>query len=393
MREQNPSSSQALQVRVPGKLIIAGEYAILEPHHQAVVIAVDRFVTATIRSTDEHKVSLPSLGLRDITWRYTPRQGVSFASTDPRLHFIGRAMTIAHAYLSRKGITLAPYELTIESELDDPSGRKYGLGSSGAVVVAAVAAVLNLFCAEMGDDTGLARRAGTAVDPELLYKLAAIAHFQAQGSGSGVDVAASAYGGWLRYASFQPNWLAERLAYYANAEECCQLVDEPWPFFVARPLTPPSELRLCIGWTGAPASTGPLVKQIKAYQQQNPAPFNRFLTESTAAVSELIQSLEAGSITGAIAALAHNRAALAKLGTDSGVPIETPALADLHHTAQRYGGAGKPSGAGGGDCGVALLPDERHIPELYQDWRYAGIEPLPLQVSINGAAVVYEKKN
>jgi phosphomevalonate kinase len=363
----------ALQIRVPGKLIIAGEYAILEPHHQAVVIAVDRFVTAAIHSSDEQKVSLPSLGLKNVTWQYTADQGMSFGSTDPRLHFIGRAMTIAHAYLSRQGIALAPYELTIESELDDPSGRKYGLGSSGAVVVAAVAAVLHLLWGER------------ELAPELLFKLAAIAHFQAQGSGSGVDVAASAYGGWLRYASFQPDWLAGRLAQCA---EPSLLVDEPWPFFVACPLTPPADLRLCIGWTCSPASTGPLVKRIRAYQQQQPDAFERFLEESTGAVDELIQSLEDGSVTGAIAALAHNRAALARLGSDAGVPIETPALAELHRLAQAYGGAGKPSGAGGGDCGVALLPDEQHIPALYRDWQCAGIEPLPLKVSGSGAVVV-----
>lgn len=363
----------ALQIRVPGKLIIAGEYAILEPHHQAVVIAVDRFVTATIRSSDEQKVSLPSLGLINVTWQYTADQGMSFGSTDSRLHFIGRAMTIAHAYLSRQGIALAPYELTIESELDDPSGRKYGLGSSGAVVVAAVAAVLHLLCGER------------ELAPELLFKLAAIAHFQAQGSGSGIDVAASAYGGWLRYASFQPDWLAGRLAQCA---EPSLLVDEPWPFFVACPLTPPSDLRLCIGWTGSPASTGPLVKQIRSYQQQQPDAFERFLEETTEAVDELIQSLEDGSVTGAIAALAHNRVALARLGSDAGVPIETPALAELHRIAQAYGGAGKPSGAGGGDCGVALLPDERHIPALYRDWQRAGIDPLSLKVSDRGATVV-----
>ena len=38
-----------IQVKAPGKLYIAGEYAVTEPGYKSVLIAVDRFVTAAIK--------------------------------------------------------------------------------------------------------------------------------------------------------------------------------------------------------------------------------------------------------------------------------------------------------------------------------------------------------
>ena len=37
-----------IQVKAPGKLYIAGEYAVTEPGYKSVLIAVNRFVTASI---------------------------------------------------------------------------------------------------------------------------------------------------------------------------------------------------------------------------------------------------------------------------------------------------------------------------------------------------------
>ena len=47
-----------IQVKAPGKLYIAGEYAVTEPGYKSVLIALDRFVTATIEEADNIKVPL-----------------------------------------------------------------------------------------------------------------------------------------------------------------------------------------------------------------------------------------------------------------------------------------------------------------------------------------------
>ena len=42
-----------IQAKAPGKLYIAGEYAVTEPGYKSVLIAVDRFVTAAIEASNE----------------------------------------------------------------------------------------------------------------------------------------------------------------------------------------------------------------------------------------------------------------------------------------------------------------------------------------------------
>lgn len=86
------------------------------------------------------------------------------------------------------------YNLQIESDLDDKkTGKKYGLGSSAAVTVAAVRALCKWY--------GL-----TLTTPELC-KLAIIASSLVKKSGSGGDVAASTYGGWVMYRAYNREWL------------------------------------------------------------------------------------------------------------------------------------------------------------------------------------------
>ena len=42
-----------IQVKAPGKLYIAGEYAVTEPGYKSVLIALNRFVTATIEPSTQ----------------------------------------------------------------------------------------------------------------------------------------------------------------------------------------------------------------------------------------------------------------------------------------------------------------------------------------------------
>ena len=75
-----------------------------------------------------------------------------------------------------------------------------------------------------------------------------------------------------------------------------------------------------------------------------------------------------------------NRDLLVKLASFSGLNIETPLLKTLIETASDLGGAAKTSGAGGGDCGIALLTDTNQVSTLINRWQAAGIEPLAFNV-------------
>ncbi|MEB3330561.1 MAG: phosphomevalonate kinase [Candidatus Sericytochromatia bacterium] len=356
-----------LRLRVPGKLMLAGEYAVLEPHQPALVVAVDRYVEAVLARAEAFTVSLPGYDMMAVGFEPGPG-GLAFASDDPRLRFVGEALAVALAAVGRP---VPPFSLTLHSGLDDAQGRKFGLGGSAAAVVAVVAAVLNAF-------------EGPAA-PMRVFKAAAVAHLRAQGGGSGADVAAATFGGWLRYASFNPTWLAGRLA---RGGPLAELLAEAWPFLSVERLSPlPRDLRLCVGWTGEPASTQALLPRVAEVRTRAPQAYEDFLGASRAAVEHLTAGLQSANRFRALDALRRNGAALRRLGEVAAVPIVTPALQRLIDAAEEAGGAGKSSGAGGGDCGVALVFGEVEALRLEAAWLAAGIVPLRLGTSDAGVAV------
>ncbi|MCB6745912.1 hypothetical protein, partial [Anaerostipes hadrus] len=79
-----------------------------------------------------------------------------------------------------------------------------------------------------------------------IFKLAAVAHLKTQGNGSGADLAASVYGGMLKYAAFRPDWIFSRLEAGCTISE---LLAETWPHFAISKLELPPGLIFCTGWT------------------------------------------------------------------------------------------------------------------------------------------------
>ncbi|PAV28186.1 phosphomevalonate kinase [Virgibacillus profundi] len=365
-----------MTIKVPGKLMIAGEFAVLEPHHNLVVMAVDRFVYATLQQSSENGLSLQDFKLHDLNWEYIDNN-VKVFSDDTRIRFVEDSMAIAMNYLREKDITPTPFRLSIKSELDDASGVKYGLGSSAAVVTSVITAILKKF---LNNDPTAA----------LVFKLAAISHVKTQGNGSGADVAASSYGGFLQYSSFQAEWLRD--AYY-NTNTLLELLEKDWTYFSVQPLELPDNVYVCIGWTGKPASTKKLVNEILKLKLDNPAQFQQFLTSSDIAVAKFIQGMKEQNTPVLLEGVKENRRALATVGNNANVEIETPLLTKLCDLAEQYGGAGKPSGAGGGDCGIAFMPSKQEANDLMQAWEQAGIKPLTLKVNPHGASIVQDEKD
>ncbi|WP_226037292.1 phosphomevalonate kinase [Aquibacillus saliphilus] len=365
------------QISVPGKLFIAGEYAVLEPGHQAVVIAVDRYITATIKNRSEgNKLSLPQLGLLDVTWSGYGGKA-NYSVSDQRLRFIQNTISLVDQYLQEKSVELRPFELNVTSELDDKdSGRKYGLGSSAAVVVGVVTAMLHYYSEKKSH-----------ISTELIFKLSAIAHLRTQGSGSGADIAASVFGGWIKYSSFQPDWIFNQLKQGVSIGE---LIEKPWPKLLIDKITPPKQLNLCVGWTRTAAATAPMINKIKGLRDLSPTLYSKFLQESSTAVANLVRGFEEDDCLVAIDSLKENRDALIKLSDVADGTIETPMLTKLVLVAEKYG-SGKSSGAGGGDCGVAFVKGNSQVEQLHSAWKQATILPLDLTVSQSGASVVDTK--
>lgn len=356
--------TKELTVKTPGKLMVAGEFAVLEPYQKLVVMAVDRFVFTTIAASEQNVVDLLSFDMHHLTWELQGNH-VVFDTEDSRLTFIQAALETTFIYLHEKNMNTKPFAISIRSELDDEvSGAKYGLGSSAAVVTSLVKAILT-YCLESKPDN------------ELVFKLASIAHVRTQGNGSGADIAASTYGGVLAYTSFQADWLLDELA---HAKDMVSLVEKQWRYLSIQPMTFPTEVAISVGWTGKPASTKNLVNDILSLKKTSPNQYAAFLEHSRVAVAKIVQGMQENHVAVFLAGITENRYALAKLGEDAAVDIETEKLAQLSDIAEQYGGAGKLSGAGGGDCGLAFVEKEVNVRAMHKAWEDAGIQLLQIHV-------------
>lgn len=372
---QEPKSSAA---SAPGKLYIAGEYAVVEHGHPAILVAVDRMLTVRITEHDTSADQAQPFGVdpvgrihsaghpeASVTWRRRAGRAV------PDLEQPGAAFVLAviHAVeelAQQQSRALKVYDVNIESELDDASGSKYGLGSSAAVTVAMVKALTSFYELEL--------------TPIQQYKLAFVAASRAQKVGSGGDLAASLLGGCIRFTAVDRQWVTNRLQDTALSA----LIDMPWPgLSIARlrVFEPSSTLRLMVGWTGSPASTSSLVGHV---QQQSAAEHERmyqdFLTGSDACVDALAQALAADDEQAVIACVRQARKLLQELSLFTGVTIETPSLRNLIDVAERHGAAAKSSGAGGGDCGIAIAGPGADAAAIRQGWQQKDIVPLDLSV-------------
>ncbi len=363
MGEGLTMKARSYKIETPGKLLIAGEYAVTEPKQPGIVVAVNRYITVQIEESDHNSIDLPQLGLACVSWEYNNEQ-VRFAIDDHRLRFIHHALQVVYRYLAGQR---TPVHLTVSSELDDTSGKKYGLGSSAAIVVAVITAMLK-------------QQQGSESSKDVIFKLAAIAHFQTQGNGSCADIAASTYGGWLYYIAFDGDWLIDQLS---QQVPICELTSMKWPMFCVEQIILPTDLQFCVGWTGEAAATAPMVDNIRRFKRKDTHAYQIFLDNSSSAVHDIVRGCKENNIPRILDGVARNRSVLCSISQLANVQIETPKLAKLAEIGTRYG-QGKSSGAGGGDCGIAFVEGEEKALQLKQAWEDAGIKPLNLLPSSRG---------
>lgn len=351
-----------VEASAPGKLYIAGEYAVVEPGHPAILVAVDQFLTVRVEETSETG-SIQSFQYSDVPLRWRRENGeMVLDKRENPFHYLLAAIDQTEKFVKESGQDLSVYHLTVESELDSSSGLKYGLGSSAAVTVGTVRALLKYYGIEDKDD--------------IVFKLSSLAHLSLDSNGSFGDIAAATYTGWLAYCSFDRHWVREQSSHHTISE----MIQMNWPKMNVERLTPPPHLRLLIGWTGSPASTTQLVDQVKKKREAKESSYETFLIESKKCVEDMIEAFRENNLQNIQLEIRRNRQLLKKMSERTGVSIETPALSNLCDFAEVFHGAAKSSGAGGGDCGIALFDQKAGLLDLVTRWENNGITLLPLQV-------------
>jgi mevalonate kinase len=274
-----------------GKVILLGEHAVVYGV-PALAAGIDRGAVAEVTRAE-------AAGSRSV------------------LHLGGRAIVAdasaeddaARAFAALLGEDADPVAVTASSDLP-PGG---GLGSSAALGVAIARAVEEL----AGPESDAAGREARALDRALAWER--VFH----GNPSGIDTYAAAHGGTFRFVRGAP----------------------------AVPVRPAADLWLCVGLSGASASTRVMVEGLGRLFQRKPEVQRRSIDAVAALVRNAALAIEAGDLVGLGKLMDLNQMVLA------GLFLSTEALESLCALAREAGALGaKLTGSGGGGAVIALVP-------------------------------------
>jgi len=322
------------QVQTGGKLYLAGEYAVLTPGYGAVIQFIPIYLSATIQEANTYQFVSDLFGYKvDLT-------------PNKEYALIQETIQLMEEWLKDQGIAPKPLDLHLRGTLGE-EGKKYGIGSSGSVVLLVIKAMAALYEIDLS--------------PDLLFRLAAVVLVQRGDNGSMGDLACIAYEDLIYYQSFDRAWLHEVL----TSQPLSQVLDLDWNYQI-RVIQPAVSYDFLVGWTKEPAISSDLIRQIKGAIKED------FLKESQTAVKNLEKGLREGNqreIEASIQRADQNLKSLNHL-------IYTPALNVLQQATDGLTACAKSSGAGGGDCGIALSFDPVETQTLIDRWKEQDIEVI-----------------
>ena len=321
-------------VKTCGKLYWAGEYAILEPGQLALIKAIPIYMTAEIKTSNNYRL-------------YSDMFSYSVdLRPDSSYVLIQETVALVKEYLTAQGVELQPFSLDIRGKMER-EGKKFSLGSSGSVVVLVIKAMLAFY--------------ERPADRDLLFKLASAVLLKRGDNGSMGDIACIVSEDLVFYQSFD----REKVADWLEKEDLQAVLARNWGFSI-RSVEPVLKFDFLVGWTKEVAVSSHMVKQIKDNMNSS------FLQASKETVANLVKALEVGQEETIIDLLEQASQLLEGLSSD----IYTPSLSQLKNASQDLKAVAKSSGAGGGDCGIALSFDQDSTTLLKKRWANLGIELL-----------------
>jgi phosphomevalonate kinase len=342
----------------PGKLLLLGEYAVLDGA-PALVAAVDRRATASIEphSADDIRVLATDVGI-DTRATIGPDGEVRWTADGPtaaKLHLVQSVLAEAYRGAGRRengvipaGVGHTEHGRTLmlsTSAFFDSPGTKLGLGSSAALTVALTGAL----------------RSHLGLPPPTLPELVRLHRDMQGGRGSGVDVGAAFTGGVVVYtAGSSP--AADRA-------------------------TLPAGLHWCCVFTGRSTSTPRMLAQFRKWQQGRPAAYRARMTELTGLAHDGVRAVRGGDLAATLQAIGAYADGLDALGRDAAIDIMSAEHREIRNAAQRCGVIYKPSGAGGGDIGVGFAGDSNHIEGLRRALSPRGYRMIDVAVDARGLTV------
>ena len=295
-----------------GKLYLAGEYAILEDYASALITSVPKKITVFVEESDKttifDTINKTSVGLFEENSNFTLVQ-----------QFI--------QFLTEYTNSDKTFSLTIFNELHSDD-KKYGLGSSGAVLVAIARAILLFENITYNDLT--------------IFKLVALFNIKHNISGSMGDVAASINDGITFYQKFNAEFVNNMIRQNKSVKE---IINTNWDGLLIEKIHPKADLSILARWTGEAVDTKEHVKLWKQHKDNYKDEFKVFVETSNHLVKTLKDNLVETDASNALNTINKLRENLLYLESFSKIPMETNAMKNYINLHS----AGKQSGSGSGD--------------------------------------------
>lgn len=349
-----------IEARAPGKLVIVGEYAVL---HGApgISVAVDVCALARLdaRTGPDSELLIPDTGER---FRFNQDAAGSPDWEAPSPGVLGLPLESCIATLRAHGLLPPAGHLpACRIQLDtaafharDATGQriKLGLGSSAAVSVALMGALLQFLHA-------------ASLPSDKLGTLCIQAHRRLQsGSGSGIDVATALAGGVISINA-------------ASSDEGPHTTVLSWP----------PDLHMLAIWSGSSASTPAMLSRLQSYRERQPTACASHMAGLSEIANRTVSAWRSKETSTVLASLDSYASALQNLDQDAGIGIYSGGHEAMRDIARAHDATYKPSGAGGGDLGIALTASHEVLAALRKDFAASGYLCLETGLCAPGLSV------
>lgn len=345
-----------IKTSAPGKLILIGEYVVLEGA-PALVCAVDKNAIVTIEKTDKNNsITASALSLNEVPFSIENKQVVFpieiAKETVEKLVFFKNTFDYCLQNISKElPDQFLKINIDTESFYSEQLSAKLGFGSSAALTVALVKALFIVTGINLNDGNNL----------DKLFRFSLAAHKKAQENvGSGIDIAASSYGGVLKY----------QVTLNKEGDALLPEVIENW-----------ADLPMLTIFTGQSESTRKMVFGVNQLKQERPKTYEELMKELRATAKEGLEAYQNRNVYGFMNAVKTYHIQMNMLGMNSGMPI----VSDVHQKIARIvhlnAGAYKPSGAGSGDIGIAFAESTEKINMIRKTIEAEGFQCIDVKIS------------
>jgi phosphomevalonate kinase len=297
-----------------------------------------------------NSVSAPNIGLDRIGFTIGD-QGVPVlkdAAHQDKLRFFSAAFSQVWQNLEIK--PAAPLDIVIDtSSFYVDQNAKLGLGSSAAVTCGLIKALSAVWQQEPSR--------------QELFDTAMKIHHKTQGNlGSGIDIAASVYGGLLSYQKKISGPEMHKIEF-------------------------PADLVFMPVWTGNAASTPDLVSRVMKFRRSDPAQYQKLMADMSQSSEKAAAALISGETDNFLGQVGKYGELMDGLGKHSGAPIISEVHRKIEAVIKSCRGFYKPSGAGGGDLGLGFWKRAQFTGDTRQELEERGLDLVPLQIDTGGTLI------